>query len=130
MRNGGTIPRALKRGKPCPMQKMGYEDARNSRQFTPLYAFMNEIDQKNYQNGRLICTYIRGAGVIPPVWNPKAIGIPDTIKELARKHSLKDDNPARKVILIGKRMPDDPELKFTSAHLDRRGFPLPVPTYC
>ena len=127
MANGTTRGRNLKRGEKCPMQKLGYEDYRLGRGISPLVARLGEIDQKNYHNGRLICAYIQGAGIVPPRWSPTAKGFPDGIRDLARRTSMGADQ--HRCVLIGRIQPDDPDLAFTRPHLDRRGFPLPVLEY-
>jgi hypothetical protein len=124
--NGNTRPRGLKRGKPAPMQKWGYNDAARGLPPSPLVEAMGEVPQKNYQNGRLLFTYIKAAGFAAPAWTDKHVGIPDKVKALARAATLGEPN---QIILVSRVLDDDPDLTFSRPHLDRRGFPLPIPTY-
>lgn len=117
--------RKTTRGKPIPLQKMGYEDARLGRQFSPAITLLGEYEQKNYSNGRLWFFNLKAASLPTPPWSPTAKGLPDTLQKLANVAKIRIGSATRM-----DPMPEQSDLAFTRPHLDRRGSPLPVPTVC
>ncbi len=91
------------------------------------YETASRAEQLNCEVVRYWVTLQRANGLQPAPWSPSAKGIPDklrkvigTVPTIANEESLG---------ALRQRLPDE-SLAFTRPHLNRRGFPNPIPTYC
>lgn len=114
------------RGKPTPWQKLGYSDALLGR--LPREIVAKGADQRNYQYGRLMVHELRNHGIMPPAWPKSTQGFPDALVRAMSR--ISETGLMRVSKLVPDPLPPDDSLTFTKPHLNRRGFPNPIPTYC
>lgn len=124
--NSNTTFRKYIPNKPQPRVKRGYLDALNNRPIDPAIDHEPRHVQVSYMTGRLFVQDMRAIGLKPPAWNVEHI--PPKIVTALR--AISPTGQIYKPVTERDRQPEDPDLKFTRPHLDRRGFPLPIPTYC
>jgi hypothetical protein len=100
----------------------GYQDRIAGLPYRPEYQTASQIQQQNYENGRLIVANMLLAGIQPPA-------LPRQIR--TRQYA---DAIAQADIQVGYwkpatacAQPPDLDLTWTRRPLDRRGWPLPVP---
>ena len=58
------------RARVADYRRMGHEDARNGLGFRREYDTWKEVEQRAYENGRLVATNVASAGFAVPVWRP------------------------------------------------------------
>ena len=102
--------------------RIGYESVRRGQPFAERMKTAHE--QRNYERGRLRAVNMLADGLAVPPVTPTGRP-PQALVAWIERNRNTGYLPHE-----GTRQPENPDLTFTRPHLDRRGFPLPVPTYC